>query len=91
MKRLNALASLMGRRLSEWLFAASHRPVQLSAFSGGSAACTVRPLTVQLGLQVQAACEQKGRVFLQRKGECVFFIPKLPTSVIKEGYGYKEQ
>lgn len=40
--RLNALASLMGRKPTEWFCASSHMPVQLTAFGDGSAACTVR-------------------------------------------------
>lgn len=60
MKRLNALASLMGCKLTEWLSAAPHMPLQLTAFGDGSAVCTVRQLKVWRGLQVQAACKQKG-------------------------------
>lgn len=34
---------------------------------------------------------RKASIFLQSKEECVFSILKLPGSVIRAGYGYKEQ
>lgn len=52
---------------TEGLSAAPHVPVQLTVFSHGSAACTVRQLKVRLGLQVRAACKQKGCLQDKRK------------------------
>lgn len=62
----------MGCKLTEWISAAPHTPVQLTALSDGSAACTVRQLKEWLGLQVRAACKQKGQGFFEGK-EAVCF------------------
>lgn len=75
----------------EYFSAAVPMTVQLAFFSAGTDTCTVRRLKVQLGLQVQAPCKQKGQFTLQKKGRCVVFILKLPANVIKEGYRYEER
>lgn len=90
-KRMNAFASLMGCKLREWLSAAPHTPVQLTAFSDGSAVCTVSQLKLWVGLTRVGSLWRERPIFLQRKGKCVCFILKLPASVIKEGYGCMEQ
>lgn len=66
-------------------------PVQLNALSDGSAACTARQQRCDCDCRRGQLVNRKASIFLQRKGEHAFSILKLPDSVIRAGYGYKEQ